>query len=93
MSLLKQLCLGTPHMTIRLVSRLAALLPQASIAGKHTTIMHHAFPRPSNECKMQHRLLICHFSGWFELSSVRILHICCLNDDGVAAVNQQGHDN
>ncbi|KAL0024070.1 hypothetical protein WJX79_002966 [Trebouxia sp. C0005] len=32
-SLLKQLCLGTPHMTIRLVSRLAALLPQASAAG------------------------------------------------------------
>ncbi len=33
-SLLKQLCLGTPHMTIRLVSRLAALLPQASAAGE-----------------------------------------------------------
>ena len=32
-SLLKQLCLGTPHMTIRLVSRLAAMLPQAASAG------------------------------------------------------------
>lgn len=34
-SLLKQLCLGTPHMAIRLVSRLAALLPQASAAGQY----------------------------------------------------------
>ena len=40
MSLLKQLCLGTPHMTIRLVLRLAALLPQASAAGQHTANRH-----------------------------------------------------
>ena len=32
-SLLKQLCLGTPHMTLRLVSRLAAMLPQAAASG------------------------------------------------------------
>lgn len=32
-SLLKQLCLGTPHMTIRLVSRLAAMLSQAAAVG------------------------------------------------------------
>ena len=40
-SLLKQLCLGTPHMTIRLVSRLAALLPQASAAGECHYHSHH----------------------------------------------------
>lgn len=32
-SLLKQLCLDTPHMTLRLVSRLAAMLPQAAASG------------------------------------------------------------
>lgn len=32
-SLLKQLCLGTPHMAVRLVVRLAGLLPEASDAG------------------------------------------------------------
>lgn len=31
--LLKQLCLGTPHMTVKLVIRLAKLLPDASAAG------------------------------------------------------------
>ena len=34
-SLLKQLCLGTPHMTMRLLSRLAAMLPQAAAAGQY----------------------------------------------------------
>ena len=33
-TLLKQLCLGTPHMMIKLVMRLAKLLPDASAAGK-----------------------------------------------------------
>lgn len=32
--LLKQLCLGTPHMTVKLGMRLAKLLPEASVAGK-----------------------------------------------------------
>lgn len=32
--LLKQLCLGSPHMTVKLVMRLAKLLPEASVAGK-----------------------------------------------------------
>ena len=32
--LLKQLCGGSPHMTVRLVSRLAAMLPQAAAAGQ-----------------------------------------------------------
>lgn len=34
-SLLKELCLGTPHMTIRLLTRLAAMLPQAAAAGQY----------------------------------------------------------
>ena len=34
-TLLKQLCLGTPHMTIKLVMRLAKLLPDASAAGSN----------------------------------------------------------
>ena len=54
-SLLKQLCLGTPHMTIRLVSRLAALLPQASTAGERFLPMHRVFSCPCNACK----LLLC----------------------------------
>ena len=47
-SMLKQLCLGTPHMTIRLATRLAAMLPQASAAGQD---------RPALPC-VQHNLLI-----------------------------------
>ena len=34
-SLVKQLCLDTPHMTLRLLSRLAAMLPQAAAAGQY----------------------------------------------------------
>lgn len=34
-SLMKQLCLGTAHMTLRLLSRLAAMLPQAAAAGQY----------------------------------------------------------
>lgn len=41
-SLLKQLCLDTPHMTLRLVSRLAAMLSQAAASGQNLphTMLH-----------------------------------------------------
>ena len=45
-SLVKQLCMGTGHMTIRLLSRLAAMLPEAVAAGRclHRTFMKPFYP-------------------------------------------------